>query len=92
MSTVSELEFSTVLAVVVGPPLVLIALFAVRRGARSTAAHWRRRSAQSNALRILRGHRPSADERWWPRDWAWAYRTVGTPEALRLAATWERLS
>lgn len=49
--------------------------------------HQRRWSARRRAVRVLQGHRPSADGRWWPRDWAWAYRTVGTPEALEMAAT-----
>jgi hypothetical protein len=63
------------------PPIVLVVAVGLWKLGRVSVTFMRRRSAHMAATRLLRAHRPAADDRWSWGDWEWAFSEVGTPEA-----------
>lgn len=82
-----DVDWSVVFVYGVLPPFVVVGALLLWKLARVAIAYQRRKSAHRMAARLLRVHRPSVDDRWGSRDWEWAYRKVGTPEALDMADT-----
>ncbi|WP_301123457.1 hypothetical protein [Mycolicibacterium fortuitum] len=92
MNSSASAHWSTTAAYGVLFLFVLVAILLAGRMVRAGGASRRRKAARQKALGLLRAERPSDVDRWFGEDWEWAYRHVGTPEALGMADALARLN